>query len=437
MESVLQEWEAAFEKLRERLCCLFKRRGSVDRSLAYIKGLLSDVPRKTSWQLSEWSGEKTPDGIQYLLERAQWDADQARDRLRHYIVEHLGEAEGVLILDETGFIKKGQHSAGVQRQYSGTAGRIENSQIGVFLCYATAQGSGFIDRALYIPESWTKDRERCRAAGIPEEVKFATKPALARNMLEHALDHGVACAWVTGDEAYGRDRALRGWLESRQQAFVLAVAKDEPLWWQGFQTLRADHIAAALPAQAWQRLSAGTGTKGERLYDWALTPLYRLQDPESPFGHYLLVRRSLHDKSEHAYYVVYAPKHQATLSRLVGVAGRRWEIEIGFEVAKGECGLDHYEVRQWHAWYRHITLALWAHAFLVSLRVKEQKQSKEQKKHASTASALVSRKSVVYSLAAYGACSDPLNTPSRGHNGADLIRGMHSNLILKNGGGLC
>ena len=376
MCSMLKTWERELEALHARLGCLFKRSEHRERSLAYLKGLLGNVERKNGWQLAEWMGEASPDGVQHLLERALWDADAARDVLRGYVVEHLQTREGVLIVDETGFIKKGLHSAGVQRQYSGTAGRIENSQIGVFLCYAGAGGSAFIDRELYLPRSWSEDRARCEAAGIAASVEFATKPQIARRMLERALDAGVPCAWVTGDEVYGGDRDLRMWLESRKQAFVLAVAKNEPLWWQGMRYVSAEKIAQALSQQSWKRLSAGPGAKGERLYDWAFTPLWRLQlTPEAQrWGHYLLVRRSLDEKPELAYYVVYAPRARAQLRRLVEVAGRRWEIEIGFEATKGECGLDHYEVRLWQGWYRHITLSLLAHAVLVALRVEEKKK---------------------------------------------------------------
>jgi len=373
MRRRLKAWEREVETLHERLGGLFKRSEPRERSLAYLKGLLGTVERKNGWQLAEWMGEATPHGVQHLLERACWDADAARDILREYVVEHLGGGEGVLIVDETGFVKKGQHSAGVQRQYSGTAGRIENSQIGVFLCYAGDGGSAFIDRELYVPRQWIDDRTRCEEAGIPASVEFDTKPQMARRMLERALDAGVPCAWVTGDEVYGGDRRLRVWLESREQPFVLAVARNEPLWWQGPQHVSAEKIAQALRAQSWKRLSAGPGAKGERLYDWALAPLWRLQPTaqERRWGHYLLVRRSLDDKRELAYYVVYAPRSKARLQRLAEVAGRRWEIEIGFEATKGECGLDQYEVRRWQGWYRHITLSLLAHAVLVTLRAGE------------------------------------------------------------------
>ena len=382
MQGTVRSWERELTVLHERLGKLFKRPEPRQRALGYLRGLLSSVERKNSWHLAEWMGEASPDGVQHLLERAQWDADAARDVLREYVIEKLGADDGVLIVDETGFIKKGQHSVGVQRQYSGTAGRIENSQIGVFLCYAGRGGSAFIDRELYMPKVWSDDAQRCAAAGVPEAVQFATKPELARRMLERVLEAGVKCAWVAGDAVYGGDRRLRAWLESQGQAFVMAIAKDEPLWWQGPQHKRADAIAQDLPAQSWRTYSAGTGTKGERLYDWALAPLWRLQmtAEERRFGHYLLVRRSLDEKQELAYYVVYAPRNQAARQVLAQVAGRRWEIECGFEAAKGDCGLDQYEVRRWSGWYRHITLALLAHAALAVLRV-EQKKHRRARSH--------------------------------------------------------
>ena len=372
----VQPWLQELLSVHSRLAPLFKRPEPRARVLGYLQWLLSNVERKNSWQLAEFIGDTTPDGVQHLLERAHWDADLARDILRDYVTEHLGDADAVLIVDETGFIKKGRHSAGVKRQYSGTAGRIENSQVGVFLHYAGCGGAAFIDRQLYLPREWIEDRPRCQAAGIPSSVEFQTKPQLAQRMIERALDAGVPCGWVTGDAVYGGDRRLRAWLQSRQQAFVLAVARNEPLWWQGPNYASAEAIAQAQPASAWQRLSAGAGAKGERLYDWALVALWSLQldEQERRWGHYLLVRRSVGEKSEHAYYVVYAPRDKASLANLVRVAGRRWEIEVGFEATKGECGLDHYEVRRWQGWYRHITLSLLAHAVLVALRVQAQKK---------------------------------------------------------------
>ena len=372
MQLAVEDWKQELECVHARLGSLFKRSEPRQRSLAYLQGLLSGVQRKNGWQLVEWMGEAIPDGVQHLLERAQWQANAARDVLCGYVVEQLGDEDGVLIVDETGFIKKGRHSVGVQRQYSGTAVRIENSQIGVFLCCAGDGGSAFIDRELYVPRQWIDDCQRCEAAGIPASVGFATKPELARSMLERALDAGV-----TGDAVYGGDRRLRRWLELREQAFVLAVACNEPLWHAGPNELRADQIAQGQPPQAWQRLSAGPGAKGERLYDWALVPLWRLQltAEERRFGHYLLVRRSLTDPGELAYCVVFAPKALVNLETLVKVAGRRREIEVGFEATKGECGLDQYEVRRWQGWYRHITLSLLAHAVLAVLRAREKKNT--------------------------------------------------------------
>ena len=299
-----------------------------------------------------------------------WNEDAARDLCRDYVLEHLGADDGVLIVDETGFLKKGEHSAGVARQYSGTAGRIENAQIGVFLAYASDKGHALIDRALYLPEEWCEDGGRRTEAAIPEEVAFATKPALAGRMIGRALDAGLPCAWVLGDEIYGSDRRLRMGLERREQSFVLAIRSNEKLWAVLDERLgqhAAARLAAGLPAQAWRRLSAGAGSKGERFYDWARLRLTRLQRP--PWDHWLLVRRSRKDPKDLAYYVVFGPT-ETTLATLAQVAGRRWAIEECFEVAKQEVGLADYEIRSWHGWYRHITLTMLALAFLAGMRVK-------------------------------------------------------------------
>ncbi|WP_340609078.1 IS701 family transposase [Xenorhabdus bharatensis] len=381
MTSPVNLWEQELLAIHSRLASLFHTAASQQHCLDYLRGLLSDVERKNGWQLAEWLGERSPDGIQYFLERALWDADAARDILRDYVTEHLGDEQGILIVDETGFIKKGTHSAGVQRQYSGTAGRVENSQIGVFLCYASNGGHAFIDRDLYLPEQWTEDRPRCKIAGIPDSVSFATKPQLARHMLERALDAGIPCRWVTADAVYDRDPRLRSWLESRHQTFVLAIPKNQRLWWQQPRFVRADRIADSLTPENWKKLSAGSGTKGERWYDWARLSLWRSQISEAApcYGHYLLLRRSRDEKQERAYYLVYAREDQA-LNTLVQVAGHRWEIESGFEETKGECGLDQYEVRQWKSWYRHITLhitlSLLTHAVLAILRLQEKKNAR-------------------------------------------------------------
>ena len=356
----IQEWATQLEGLVERIGARFARAEPRARVKAYLKGLMSDIRRKNGWQLAEHAGEATPDGMQRLLDTAKWDVEGVRDDVRAYVMEGLGTPEGVLVVDETGFVKKGTHSVGVKRQYSGTAGRVENCQIGVFVGYASAKGQALIDRELYLPQEWAEDAARRQEAQVPETVTFATKPELARRMLERAFAAQVPCKWVTGDSIYGGDRRLRRWLEAQRRWFVLGVGKDEALWC-GFDQKRADVWAATLPDEAWQRLSCGDGAKGPRVYDWALLPLPRWgQVPD--VRHALLVRRSLTD-GEQAYFVVFAPAG-TPLQTLVEVAGQRWTIEACFEVAKNEVGLDEYEVRHWHGWYRHITLSMLALAFL-------------------------------------------------------------------------
>ena len=364
-------WGRGLSAMHARIAHRFARPEPRRRARAYLKGLLSPVERKNGWQLAEQAGEGTPDGMQRLLATADWDADQVRDDLRAYVVEHLGDAEAILVVDETGFLKKGSRSAGVQRQYSGTAGRIENCQIGVFLGYASARGRTFLDRELYLPKEWAADRARRQEAGVPQTVEFRTKPQLARVMLERALAAGVPAAWVTGDEVYGGDRRLRLWLEERQLPHVLAIKSTEPLWTRtSWQQVAARTLAAAVPEEEWQRLSAGDGAKGPRVYDWARVAIRAL--PEAGWDYWLLVRRSVADPTDLAYYVCFCPA-ETPLTELVRVAGTRWAIEESFESAKGEVGLDHYEVRRWSGWYRHITLALLAHAYLTVTRATAEK----------------------------------------------------------------
>jgi len=365
-------WTRQLDALHARLAPHFVRPEPRARARAYLQTVLAGVERRNGWQLAEAAGEATPYGMQRLISSAMWDADAVRDDLRAYVVEHLGDPGGVLIVDETGFLKKGDQSAGVQRQYSGTAGRIDNCQVGVFLAYASPRGHAFLDRELYLPKDWCEDRPRCRAAGIPDAVPFRTKPVLAHQMLERALDAGVPAAWVTGDEVYGSNRQLRMRLEQRGQAFVLAIRSTEALFHFGIPGKAQPHaatIAATLPADAWQRLSAGAGTKGPRASRWAWVDLARLGWPD--WRHALLVRERLtpnaEGEHERAYYVVFAPK-AATLAEVVHVAGTRWAIESSFEAAKQEVGLDEYEVRKYPGWYRYITLALFAHAFLAVVR---------------------------------------------------------------------
>src|SRR3954469_11549652 len=329
--SEAEGWARDLDELAGRLAPRFGRVEPRRRALAYLRGLLAPVGRKNGWQLAEAAGDATPDGVQDFLSRMHWDADAVRDDLRAYAVEHLGDPEAVLVLDETGFLKKGDKSAGVQRQYSGTAGRIENCQIGVFLGYASRHGRALIDRALYLPERWIGDPARCAAAGIPTGLSLITKPKLGLAMLDRALEAGVPFAWVAGDSVYGADHRIRRRLEARGRGYVLAVTSGQRL---GF--VPVEDWLAKVPSDGWSRLSAGDGAKGPRLYDWAYLP-YRGAAPGWRMG--LLIRRSPAKPDDLTYYLTHAPE-PTTLARLVRVAGTRWAIEACFEAAKGEVGLD-------------------------------------------------------------------------------------------------
>jgi SRSO17 transposase len=366
-------WAAGLEEVHARIAARFARSEPRERVLAYVRGLLAPVERKNSWTLAERAGEASPDGMQRLLAAADWDADAVRDDLREYVVEHLGDPGAVMVVDETGFLKKGTKSAGVARQYSGTAGRIENCQIGVFLGYASPAGRTFLDRELYLPKVWSQDRGRCREAGVPDEVDFATKPALAIGMLARALDAEVPAGWVTADEVYGQHYRLRATLEQRGMPYVLAVPVTQHVIAAADGSIaefRADTLAARLPAQAWKKISAGDGAKGPRLYHWARVAIRPLEDPAR--GYWLLARRSLTDPTDLAYYLCYGPP-STPLRELVRVAGTRWAIEESFQSAKGQVGLDQYQVRRYDAWYRHITLVMLAHAFLAVTRTRAAK----------------------------------------------------------------
>jgi SRSO17 transposase len=362
----LAAWAAGLDDLFALVAGRFPRVEPRRRARAYVRGLLAPLAAKNGWTLAEAAGDATPDGMQRLLNAAAWDADGVRDDVRAYAVRHLGSADGVLVVDETGFIKKGTRSAGVQRQYSGTAGRTENCQLGVFCAYATGEGRALIDRELYLPRSWTDDRDRCREAGVPDDREFATKTGLARAMLGRALDAGVPAAWVTADEAYGRDGRFRAWLEQRRIGYVVAVDSRQAVAGDA-GTSRADVLAAHAPGRAWKRRSCGNGARGPRVFDWAAATLS--QDGSEPAGwsRFLLVRRSLahgaKGEPEHAYYLCCAPAGTAD-EELIRVAGSRWAIEECFQTAKNETGLDQYQVRRYDAWYRHATLAMLAHAYL-------------------------------------------------------------------------
>jgi SRSO17 transposase len=328
---------------------------------AFVRGLLAGLPRVNCWSIAEHAGEQCPRGMQRLLSAAVWDDVGMRDDLRAYVLEHFADPGAVLVVDETGDIKKGTATAGTQRQYTGTAGRTENAQVAVYLAYAAPAGSAFIDRALYLPWSWTSDPGRCRAAGIPEGTGFATKPALAQEMIGRALDAGTPAGWVAADEVYGQDPKLRAELARRGLGYVLAVAKSHPVI-TGIGPRPAGELARRLPARAWQRVSAGPGAKGPRWYDWALIEAADPAVTEGDGPHWLLIRRRISD-GEYAFYRAHAPR-PVPLAQLVRIAGSRWKVEDGFAGSKELAALDEHQVRSWASWHRWTILALLAHAFL-------------------------------------------------------------------------
>ena len=389
--SELDEWADEFEAFHSQFSPLFGRREVQEQAVKYLQGLISPVERKNGWQLAEAVGDKRPDATQRLMYSTKWDADAVRDALQRYVIGGFGDAAGVGVIDETGFLKKGVKSAGVQRQYSGTAGKIENCQLGVFLTYATAQGHTFLDRRLYLPEQWCADRERCTEAKVPTAISFATKPELAVAMLRHAWRLGVPMRWVTGDEVYGEASALRDAVADSGRWYVLAVRVHGSVWrarpevavpaWQGrgrkpskervlngsVRPVRIPALVASWPDSHWQRLNVAAGEKGARIYDWACQRVVENQDQMPGRDVWLLVRRSLTEPHECAYFLSNAPPETALLT-LAQIASTRYTVEQCFEEAKGETGLDHYEVRYWPSWYRHITLSMMAHVWLAWLR---------------------------------------------------------------------
>ncbi len=373
VEVAAAAWTLTLADVQEWLAPRFLRAELRRRARAYVRALLEPMARKNGWQLAEAAGETTPHGMQRLLVGTGWDADLVRDDTRAYVAAQLGDPGGVLLVDETGFLKQGPKSAGVARQYSGTAGRRANQQVGVFLAYATPRGCAFLDRALYLPEEWATDAARRTAAGIPDTVAFATKGELARAMLARAFAAGVPTAWVVGDAVYGRE-GLRRWLEEEHRAYVLAVASDHGVWTVGEQ-VEAQTLADTLPRDAWHRWSAGAGSQGPRWYDWACLALPYAAAPG--WAHWLLVRRSISDPRERAYYRVHAPA-ETDPAAMVAAAGVRWRIETAFAEAKGLVGLDEYEVRRWEGWHRHVTLSLLAHAALVIARARAVAASAEK-----------------------------------------------------------
>lgn len=360
----VDQWAGELDRLYARFADRFTRSEPRRRARQYLSGLVAGLDRKNGWTLAEQAGDLSPDGMQRLLRWADWDIDAVRDEVRDYVIEHLGDPNGVLIIDDTGFLKKGVKSAGVARQYSGTAGRIENCQIGVFLAYRSMRGHALIDRQLYLPAAWTDDRERCREAGIPDEVGFATKIEMARQMLARAFAAGVPAAWVTMDEAYGQSKALRVWLEDHDRAHVVATRCNDDVVTTSMGRARVDELIASLPGRAWSRISAGPGAHGPREYWWARVAIRVFWRPGR--GHWLLARRSM-STGELAYYVCYGPR-RTRLMDLARIAGSRWAVEECFQQAKGQAGLDEYQVRDWRAWYAHVTLSMAAYAWLVVAR---------------------------------------------------------------------
>jgi SRSO17 transposase len=366
-------WQAETDRLLSRMAGRFTRVETRRRVRGFVLGLLADLPRKNCWTIAEHAGEADPHGMQYLLGRASWDTDGVRDDLRDYVTTGLGDTDAVLVVDETGDLKKGLCTVGVQRQYTGTAGRIENAQVAVYLTYAGAAGHAMIDRELYLPKSWTEDPERLAEAGVPAHIAFLTKPALATGMITRALDAGVPARWVAGDEVYGADPTLRAELELRRVGYVLAIGCDRRIP-TAAGLMRADELAAGLPRRAWQRLSAGAGSKGQRYYDWALIthPDPAGPAPTDPTDRqcwWLLVRRH-RDTGELAFYRCYSPE-VVPLRELVRVAGRRWTVEESFQAGKGLAGLDEHQVRRWTSWRRWTLLAMVAHALLAVIAARE------------------------------------------------------------------
>lgn len=370
-EGWLAEFDTGFAAIAGRFGRVEPRR----QARSFVLGLLSDVDSRSCWQLAEQAGDASPHAMQRLLGEAVWDSDAVRDDVRGYVIGKLGDPGGVLILDDTGDLKKGDLTIGTQRQYTGTAGRIENAQVAVYLAYATPGGSTLIDREVYLPKSWTDDRARCAAAGVPDHVRFATKITLGRRMLARALDAGVSAAWCTADEFYGGDRHLRRDLQARGLGYVLAVAKSHRVLARTVDgPARADQLAAALPARAWNRISAGAGSKGERDYDWAWITIIAPHD-EAGGCHSLLVRRRISD-GELAFYRCWSPR-PVPLRTLVRVAGTRWNVETCFQTGK-TVGLDEPQVRRWTSWYRHITLVMLAHAILTVIAARERDTHTDQ-----------------------------------------------------------
>jgi SRSO17 transposase len=372
----IERWTDALADLHGRIARRFARAEVRERARRYLVGLLARVERKNGWQLAEAIGEAGPRGVQRLLSAATWDADAVRDDLRAYVVDHLGDpVSGVLIIDDTGFVKQGDKSCGVGRQYTGTVGDTANAQVGVFLAYASEKGAAFVDRALYLPRAWTDDPDRCRAAGIPATVRFATKLTLAQRMLERAFAAAIPAAWVVADSAYGRSHAFRRWLEEHGRAYALMVPSTHAVRYQGRRQTAAK-LAARLPDTAWRSVTVGAGTPSADQQVWACLPLS--ETCAAGMRRWLLIRRGGDDGGDLGYFLAYGAEDTSE-AELLRVCGVRWQIEECFAQAKGEVGLDQYEVRTWDAWHRFVTLCLLAHAGLVVMRLAANQHEAEER----------------------------------------------------------
>jgi SRSO17 transposase len=374
IETTLELWASSLREVKARIRSLFTQERVAASAGQFLDGLLGPERRKTGWMRAEAAGDAGPWRQQAILGRGCWEADALRDLVREYALETLADPDAVLVIDETGFLKQGKSSCGVARQYTGSAGKITNCQIGVFAAYVSRHGHAFIDRALYLPKAWTDDPARLAAAHVPPEVGFATKPRLAGRMVERAIAARVPFAWAAGDSVYGVSEIERA-LRREGKGYVLGVNATQPFnSWIGKPAVAgtAEEIAQGLEPTAWRRLSAGEGTKGPRLYDWAYLELADLDADEYQDGALgvwtrgLLIRRNLAD-GDRAYFTTWCPAG-TTIEALVAVEGQRWAIEDAFETAKNELGLDHNETRSWHGWHRHVSLVMLAFAMLAVIR---------------------------------------------------------------------
>lgn len=358
-EKIKKEMQELKNKIQE---CYYIKSG-VNEAEKYIKGLLSRTERKNGWQMSEILGESTPYKIQQFINRGRWDANQLRDVLRGYVNEKFRDETAVLVVDETGFLKQGKMSAGVQRQYSGTAGRIENCQVGVFMNYAVNDRFCCIDRRLYIPRQWTDDRGRCRKAGIPERYQFRTKTQMALDMIKDVYESGLPFEWVAGDSVYGADNRIQKYLEEKDKKYIFAVSGGKYVW-IGCRQYPVKKIKQLLDGDKWVKISTGPGTKGEKVFEWQYV---EVNCNVKRHKKYLIFRRGISEKPEIQGYIAYGD-NETKIEEFVRTAGIRWTIEMNFAEMKGETGLDQYEVRSYDGWYKHITLSCVAHAFLTVLR---------------------------------------------------------------------